>query len=102
MLLLIAQGVTLYAIFRVFRPVLRRIIVKTDIDNIPGPASPSFLRGPWHPVFIFLLHNDSAASVGSWPQLFDANGWNFHKELRERCTSSVLYRFIAISKSSLV
>ena len=27
--------------------ILRRLAVKTDLDNVPGPASESFLKGPY-------------------------------------------------------
>ncbi|KAI0666644.1 cytochrome P450 [Trametes maxima] len=44
---------------------IRRFVVKTDIDNIPGPESPSFLYG----------HLD---------QLYDLQGWAFHRGLGEK------------------
>ena len=53
MLLLVAQGIIVYAIFQGLWPILRRLVVKTDLDNVPGPASHSFLKGE----YLFLLHS---------------------------------------------
>lgn len=41
---------------------LRRIVVKTDLDNVPGPASDSFLKGNF------------------W-KVFSVNAWSFHKKI---------------------
>jgi hypothetical protein len=45
MLLLLVQGIVAYAVFRVCWPIIHRLVVKTDLDNVPGPASHSLLRG---------------------------------------------------------
>ncbi|KAF9043230.1 cytochrome P450 [Panaeolus papilionaceus] len=42
--------------------ILRWFFFKSDLDNIPGPASPSFFKG----VF---------------PQIFNVNGWDYHRYL---------------------
>ncbi|KAI0644414.1 cytochrome P450 [Trametes meyenii] len=52
---------------------LRRFIVKTDLDNIPGPESPSFL-------------------YGHLEQLYDRQGWAFHRGLGEKFGSVVRLR----------
>ncbi|KAI0641314.1 cytochrome P450 [Trametes meyenii] len=44
---------------------LRRLIVKTDLDNVPGPEAPSFL-------------------YGHLEQLYDKQGWAFHRGLGEK------------------
>ena len=45
MLLLITQGIIAYTILWGCWRILRPLVVKTDIDNLPGPASDSFLKG---------------------------------------------------------
>ena len=45
MLGLIFRGIFSFAIFWAFCRVLRRLVVKTALDNIPGPPSPSFFKG---------------------------------------------------------
>lgn len=51
MLLLVTQGIILFALFnlgwRILRRILRRLVVKTDIDNLPGPLSQSFTKGEY-------------------------------------------------------
>lgn len=62
MLGLIFKGIFSFAIFWAFYCVLRRLVVKTALDNIPGPPSPSFFKG-------------------NFPQLFNVNGWEFHQDI---------------------
>ena len=45
MLGLIFKWMFSFAIFWAFYRVLRRLVVKTALDNIPGPPSPSFFKG---------------------------------------------------------
>jgi hypothetical protein len=45
MLRLVVQCIVAYTFARVSWRILRRLVVKTDLDNIPGPASQSFLKG---------------------------------------------------------
>ncbi|KAG5636862.1 hypothetical protein H0H81_006584 [Sphagnurus paluster] len=47
---------------------LRRFVVKTSLDNIPGPPSNSFIK---------------AVQQGNMRQLFNTNGWEFHHKLGE-------------------
>jgi hypothetical protein len=45
MLLIIAQCIVAYTVFSVFWRILCRLVIKTDLDNVPGPDSQSFLKG---------------------------------------------------------
>ena len=45
MLALILQGILLYGLSLACWRVFRRYVVKTALDNIPGPPSPSFFKG---------------------------------------------------------
>lgn len=47
MLLLVTQGIILFALFNLGWRILRRLVVKTDIDNLPGPLSQSFTKGEY-------------------------------------------------------
>ncbi|TFK92491.1 cytochrome P450 [Polyporus arcularius HHB13444] len=51
--------------------VVRRYTVKSALDNLPGPPSPSFLHG-------------------NLQQLYDKQGWEFHRELGEKYGHVVL------------
>lgn len=44
---------------------LRRFVAKDSLDNIPGPPSSSFIKG----------------NIG---ELFDVNGWEFHRKIRDQ------------------
>ncbi|KIK05286.1 hypothetical protein K443DRAFT_641813 [Laccaria amethystina LaAM-08-1] len=60
MLYLILQAIYLYGLSFAFWRVVRQYFVKTSLDNIPGPPSPSFFQG-------------------NFRQLFTIHGWAFHK-----------------------
>jgi hypothetical protein len=45
MLLLIAQGMVLFSVFWVVWQTLSRLLIKNDLDNVPGPSSNSRLKG---------------------------------------------------------
>lgn len=62
MLYLILQAIFLYGLSFAFWRVVRQYIVKTSLDNIPGPPSPSFFQG-------------------NFRQLFTIYGWDFHKDI---------------------
>ncbi|KAF5382211.1 hypothetical protein D9615_004271 [Tricholomella constricta] len=62
MLSLVAQGVLLYVVSWLLWRSLRCLRSKTDVNNVPGPKSTSFIKG----------------NLG---QLFDINGWDFHDHL---------------------
>lgn len=42
---LFLQGAVLYIVTRVLWPILRRALVKSPLDKIPGPPSESFMTG---------------------------------------------------------
>ena len=46
------QCITALALSWVSWRILRRMLVKTDLDNVRGPASGSFLTGTYHLVFV--------------------------------------------------
>ena len=88
MLLLITQGIITYAIFWGCWRILRRLVVKTDLHNIPGPASDSFLKGECRFVFRYSLHVQSMR-IGNFSKIVNTNAWSFHKELGQKCTSCI-------------
>lgn len=45
MLLLAIQGIVPYAVFRACWRIFCRLVVKNDLDNVPGPMSHSFWKG---------------------------------------------------------
>ncbi|KAF9565116.1 cytochrome P450 [Agrocybe pediades] len=47
-----------------FRKILLRLLIKSPIDNIPGPIPKSFLKG-------------------AFGQVFNPNAWEFHREIAE-------------------
>ncbi|KAF8896610.1 cytochrome P450 [Infundibulicybe gibba] len=84
MLFLILQALVLYSCTRLSWRVLRRFVVKTDLNNIPGPPAASFWKG-------------------NFRQLFNVDGWGFHKSVAETCTLAHLrFLFGANSKRKTV
>ncbi|KAF9459159.1 cytochrome P450 [Collybia nuda] len=65
MFVLITKAIALYVISWVLWRLLRRIVVKSDVDNIPGPASHSFWKG-------------------NFGELFNINAWKYHEELTQQ------------------
>ncbi|KAF8237054.1 hypothetical protein L208DRAFT_1249373 [Tricholoma matsutake] len=65
MLLLISQEIFLCAILCSCWPILRRLVFKTSLDNVLGLPSHSF----W---------------MGNILEVFNINGWEFHKELQQK------------------
>ncbi|KAF9448714.1 cytochrome P450, partial [Macrolepiota fuliginosa MF-IS2] len=53
--------------------ILRRFIVKSPLDNLPGPPSHSWL-------------------FGNIPQLFNPNGWDFHHSILKRYGKAMKFR----------
>ena len=45
-------SLAVYLSWRLLRP----FVVKTSLDNLPGPPSPSFVEGPWF-LSIYLLQD---------------------------------------------
>ncbi|KIM41638.1 hypothetical protein M413DRAFT_152589 [Hebeloma cylindrosporum] len=70
MLLLFANGVALYGVSWILWRLFHQFIVRSPLDNIPGPSSKSWLKG----VF---------------PQLFNAQAWDFHREIAEKYGSVI-------------
>ncbi|GLB40230.1 putative cytochrome P450 family protein [Lyophyllum shimeji] len=64
MLALLLQCITLYVVSWTLWRILRRLIIKTDLDNLPGPPPASFLKG-------------------NFGKVFNPDAWAFHKELAE-------------------
>ncbi|KAF8896612.1 cytochrome P450 [Infundibulicybe gibba] len=64
MLLLLLKTLALYSCAKLVWSLLRRFLVKTDLDNIPGPPSPSI----W---------------TGNFRQIFNFDGWDFHKSIAQ-------------------
>jgi hypothetical protein len=52
MLTLITKGITLYIVSWVLWRFLRRFVVKTDLDNVPGPASHSLFKGMSRDIYL--------------------------------------------------
>ncbi|KAI0659771.1 cytochrome P450 [Cubamyces menziesii] len=70
MLGLIGPALLVYCGLWVLWQALRRLVVRDVLDNLPGPPSPSFL-------------------YGNLKQVYDRQGWAFHRELGERYGSAV-------------
>ncbi|KAF9011994.1 cytochrome P450 [Cyathus striatus] len=70
MIILLLQVLFLYIFSLVGWRYIRQFIVKSPLENIPGPTPISFLKG-------------------NFPQLFDVNGWEFHKDIATRYGSVV-------------
>ncbi|KAF8807052.1 cytochrome P450 [Phlegmacium glaucopus] len=63
---ILLQVVIVYALWKL----LRKFFVKSALDNLPGPPSQSFL-------------------FGVFPQLFNTNAWEFHKEIAQKYGSVI-------------
>lgn len=65
MLHLTIQCIVTYAVYRACRRIFRSLVVKSDLDNIPGPKSHSFLKG-------------------NFSKIFDIRGWDFHRHIGQK------------------
>ncbi|KAI0716977.1 cytochrome P450 [Earliella scabrosa] len=65
MLALVVQAVIICGTGWFLWRLLRPYVVKSALDNLPGPPNPSFL-------------------YGNLKQVYDKNGWAFHRELGEK------------------
>ena len=82
----ILQGVIVYAILYALWKLWRQFLIKLPLDNIPGPPSHSFLFGEiFEPLFFETAISSSIQSPGVFPQLFNINGWEFHKYIEQKC-----------------
>lgn len=92
MFTILLQVVTVSAILHVLCKVLQRFFTKSVLDNIPGPPSQSFLFGNFLEFLIlesaFLLFT---ASPGVFPQVFNTKGWEFHKDIMQKCMNMIQY-----------
>lgn len=60
---------------------LRNFVVKSSLDNIPGPPSTSMWKG----VTVFTCSwSEYWISLGNLGQLFSRDGWHFHDEIGEK------------------
>ncbi|KAG6907127.1 hypothetical protein DXG01_010431 [Tephrocybe rancida] len=77
----ILQALLLFAIGWV----LRRLIAKSELDNVPGPENGSFLTGAQHTPLCIHTPHSYATPVGNMGQLFDIkSGWDFNDMISER------------------
>ncbi|RDB25856.1 hypothetical protein Hypma_006832 [Hypsizygus marmoreus] len=65
MLIFATQSLLLCFVSWGFWRLLRRLVIKTGLDNVAGPPSGSFIKG-------------------NFAQLFDINAWKFHQEIAEQ------------------
>jgi hypothetical protein len=71
-------GVVVLALWKLFRG----YVVKSPLDNIPGPKRTSFWRGmPPKTLAVFL---GLTASIGNQRDIFDRHGWGFHDHIIEQ------------------
>ena len=61
---------------------LRQIVVKSPLDNIPGPPSDSFFYGE-HPPNPHLIYPCLTYIAGHLGRLLDRNGWAFLRHLTD-------------------
>ena len=64
--------------------VLRQFVVKSALDNLPGPARNSYFFGMGPDVFYndyCLMTLTHVMLTGNLPQLFNRYAWGFHKEI---------------------
>ena len=68
----------------------RQSVVKSNLDNIPGPASPSFWYGAYRGDVSLSSLRDAhfnlctPCSAGHVQKLRDKQGWAFHQELADK------------------
>ena len=79
----ILQAFVLYAFSYAFYKLMRTLLTRSALDNLPGPSSQSFLFGK------IVLQSETALiiyrSPGVFPQIFNPKGWDFHKEIAQKC-----------------
>ena len=82
------QVIIVYAFSFAFCKLVRRYLINSALDNLPGPPPQSFLFGDCFNSLIletaFLL---STQSPGVSPQIFNPKGLEFHKEISQKCTT---------------
>ena len=89
MFAILPQVIIVSAFSYAFWKLIRRYLITSALDNLPGPPSQSFLFGDCLKSLsfesTFLL---SAQSPGVSPQFFNPNGLEFHKQISQKCTTT--------------
>jgi len=90
MLLFIVQSIIAYTLYQAFWPILRRLVIKTDLDNVPGPASHSLLKGAllWP---LSLLLDGWYTRTGNFSKIYNIDAWDFHDEIAQKCRPFIFY-----------
>ena len=83
MLSTVAQATLVCGGVWLFWKLVRRFVVKTTLDNLPGPESPSFLYGACQ-VFTYSGSHSRMTLAGNLKQIYNKQGWDFHRELGEK------------------
>lgn len=86
---LLLQATLIYAFSWICWNAFRQLFVKSALDNIPGPPAKSLWKGDdrHHPdifnqnQYQHLMH----ICTGVFPQVFNTNAWDFHREIAEKC-----------------
>ena len=81
-------AVVALAVGRVLWRVLSRYLLRSPLDNIPGPPPESILSGECAPVSVIMREaNHVLDGAGNFRQMFSPTAWAFHDELANECTS---------------
>lgn len=76
------------AVGRVLWRVLSRYLLRSPLDNIPGPPPESILSGERASVGVVAREaNHVLAGAGNFRQMFSPTAWAFHDKLANECTS---------------
>lgn len=89
MFILITKGITLYIISWIIWRLLRHFVVKTDLDNVPGPDSHSFLKGMSCGI---LTLDFLTVYQGNFGKMFNVNAWKYHEDLAHQCKLVKIHR----------
>ena len=81
-------AVVALAVGRVLWRVLSRYLLRSPLDNIPGPPPESILSGERASVGVVVREADHVLTVaGNFRQMFSPTAWAFHDKLADECTS---------------
>jgi hypothetical protein len=86
MLLFIAQCAIVCVVTSACWRFLRFLVVKTDLDNVPGPPSYSFMKGRCC-LILWDLYDVNPCRIGNFFKVFATDAWDFHTEIRRKCTT---------------
>lgn len=70
----------LWLLWRVFRA----YVLRSPLDNIPGPASVSFLKGTYVMLLCCEIRSEMHSLLGTIPALYNRHGWDYHDSLAKR------------------